>query len=67
MRTRIDRFVHDEEGQDLAEYSLLIVFVMLAIIGLAVGYGNNVAGVVSATNTDLARANTAVTTGSPVF
>jgi Flp pilus assembly pilin Flp len=47
----------DENGQDLTEYTLLILFVVLAIIGLASGYNNNIAGVASITNTNLAAAN----------
>jgi Flp pilus assembly pilin Flp len=59
MIARIVRFLREEKGQDLTEYTLLIVFVLLAILGLASGYHNNIAGIVSITNTNLATANTA--------
>ncbi len=67
MTSQLIRFLEDQHGQDLAEYSLLIVFVFLCIIGLAIGYGNNVLGITTVCNADLAKANTAVATGNPLF
>ncbi len=51
-------FLKDEAGQDLTEYSLLIVFILLAIIGLAAGTHNSIAGVASITNSNLDAAST---------
>jgi Flp pilus assembly pilin Flp len=59
MIARIVRFLREEKGQDLTEYTLLIVFVLLAVLSLASGYSNNIAGIVSITNSNLATANTA--------
>jgi Flp pilus assembly pilin Flp len=54
MNVRMNGFIEDERGQDLTEYTLLIVFVMLAILGLAAGSHNSIAGIVSTTNANLA-------------
>jgi Flp pilus assembly pilin Flp len=67
MKAELNRFLREDQGQDLTEYTLLIVFVLLAMISLAVGLGNSVEGIVSASDARLAAANTAVATGSPVF
>lgn len=55
--SRLMSLLIEENGQDLTEYTLLMLFVVLAIIGLASGYNNNIAGVASITNTNLAAAN----------
>jgi Flp pilus assembly pilin Flp len=52
-------FVRDERGQDLTEYTLLIVFVLLAILGIANGFHNNIAGVAAITNANLSAGTTA--------
>jgi len=49
---------NQEEGQDLIEYTLLISFVALAVVGLFMGAGNDVKGVWASTNNQLASANT---------
>jgi Flp pilus assembly pilin Flp len=59
MKSRLKHLLKDECGQDLTEYTLLMLFVVLAIIGLASGYNNNIAGVASITNSNLAAANSA--------
>jgi Flp pilus assembly pilin Flp len=51
------QFIQDEQGQDLVEYTLILSFVLFAVVGLAVGYTNSVAGVTSTTNSNLALAN----------
>jgi Flp pilus assembly pilin Flp len=48
----------DEEGQDLIEYSLLMAFVAIAVVGLFAGAGGNVKNVWTASNTELAQAAT---------
>jgi Flp pilus assembly pilin Flp len=67
MEALFNEFLRDEQGQDLTEYTLLIVFVMLAIIGLATGYHNSIGGVASSTNAVLAAGNAAIANGTPTF
>jgi Flp pilus assembly pilin Flp len=67
MKSLLKRFLQDECGQDLTEYTLLIVFVLVAIIGLAGGFHDNIAGITGSTNHVLAEANAAVVSGSPAF
>jgi len=52
------RFLLDEEGQDLIEYSLLIAFVVLASALVFKGAGQSLEGVWTSANTRLATANT---------
>jgi len=49
----------DEQGQDLVEYSLLLAFVMFAVVGLASGFQSSIAGVAGITNSHLAVATAA--------
>jgi len=55
----LNRFLQDEQAQDLIEYTLLLAFVCLASAALFISAGGSVAGIWTATNTDLANANTA--------
>ena len=48
----------DDEGQDLIEYTLLLSFVALSVVGLFMGAGKDVKGVWVVTNNELAQANT---------
>ena len=57
MKTFINNFLRDEQGQDLIEYSLLIAFVVLGSAVLFKGAGSSVSGVWTAANTRLANAN----------
>ncbi|MCU1339147.1 MAG: hypothetical protein JWO19_4728 [Bryobacterales bacterium] len=57
MKQFIVRFVRDEQGQDLIEYTLLLAFVCLASAALFIGAGNTLAGIWSTTNTILVNAN----------
>jgi Flp pilus assembly pilin Flp len=56
--TFINRFLNDEQGQDLIEYTLLIAFVALASAALFIGAGSSVKGIWSSANTQLTNANT---------
>ena len=56
----INRFLRDESGQDLIEYTLLLAFVALASAALFIGAGGSVQGIWSTTNSQLVAANTAV-------
>ncbi len=49
---------NDEQGQDLIEYTLLMAFVALASAALFIGAGGSISGIWTATNTQLASANT---------
>jgi Flp pilus assembly pilin Flp len=53
------RFLRDESGQDLIEYTLLLAFVALASAALFIGAGGSVQGIWSTTNSQLVSANTA--------
>ena len=49
----------DEEGQDLIEYSLLMAFVAIAVIGLFAGAGGSVNRIWTTGNNQLALAKNA--------
>lgn len=55
--TIFTRFLQDEQGQDLIEYTLLLAFVCLASAALFISAGGSVSGIWNATNSDLAAAN----------
>jgi len=57
MKTFLSRFIQDEQGQDLIEYTLLLAFVCLASAALFISAGGSVSGIWSATNSRLAAAN----------
>jgi len=49
-------FIHDEQGQDLIEYTLLIAFVALASAALMIGTGNSVITIWTNTNNYMSNA-----------
>ena len=53
------RFVQEEQGQDLVEYTLLLAFVALASAALFIGAGNSIGGIWTAANSRLTNANAA--------
>jgi len=53
-----NRFLSDEQGQDLIEYTLLLAFVCLASAALFISAGGSVSGIWNAANSDLTSANT---------
>ena len=57
MSKIIARFIQDEQGQDLIEYTLLLAFVCLASAALFVTAGRSVSGIWTATNSRLTAAN----------
>lgn len=59
MKNFILKFVREEEGQDLVEYTLLLAFVALASAALFIGAGTSIKGIWSITNAHLVNANTA--------
>jgi len=58
MKQAILAFLHDESGQDLIEYTLLMAFVALASAALFIGAGGSIKGIWSVTNSQLDAANT---------
>ncbi|HXA06154.1 MAG TPA: hypothetical protein VNY30_15010 [Bryobacteraceae bacterium] len=54
----LTRFLQDEDGQDLIEYTLLIAFVCLATAALFVSSGGSLSGIWIAANSQLGAANT---------
>jgi len=48
----------DEGGQDLIEYSLLISFIAIAVVGLFIGPGKDVKEIWVVSNNQLTKANT---------
>lgn len=57
MKTFINNFLTDEQGQDLIEYTLLLAFVALASAALFIGAGTSVKGIWTITNNQLTNAN----------
>jgi Flp pilus assembly pilin Flp len=60
MKNALIRFINDDQGQDLVEYSLLLVFLALAAIGILPTLGVMINGVFSRSSSTL----TLGTTGS---
>ena len=59
MKQFIVRFVRDEQGQDLIEYTLLLAFVCLASAALFISAGDSLKGIWSQANGIISNANTA--------
>jgi Flp pilus assembly pilin Flp len=57
MLTWVLALLCSEAGQDLTEYTLLMLFVMLASVGIFMGMGGNIAGIVTQVNSELITAN----------
>ena len=57
MRELMKKFIRDEEGQDLVEYALLLVFLALAAITILPTLGSSV-------NKVFSQSNSALTVGS---
>jgi Flp pilus assembly pilin Flp len=53
------RFLRDEQGQDLIEYSLLMAFVALASAAIVVEEGGSITGIWGSADNQLANAATA--------
>jgi len=59
MKQFILRFVREEKGQDLVEYTLLLAFVCLASAALFIQAGTSLSGIWGDANGILSNANTA--------
>ena len=56
MKQLLSRFVREEEGQDLVEYTLLLAFVCLASAALFIGAGKSMSNIWVDTNVILQNA-----------
>jgi len=59
MTSLLRRFLQDEQGQDLIEYTLLLAFVCLASAALFISAGGSVGGIWTQANSQLSNANAA--------
>jgi len=59
MKNLFKRFLQDESGQDLIEYTLLMAFVALASASLFLSAGNSISGIWTNSSNQLANANSA--------
>ena len=59
MKQFIVRFVRDEQGQDLIEYTLLLAFVCLASAALFIGAGASLKSIWNTANQTISNANSA--------
>ena len=57
MMIQIANFLKDDQGQDPIEYSILISFVSIAVVGMFMGAGNDVKHVWATSNNQLTKAN----------
>ena len=58
MKTLVQRFLTDEQGQDLIEYTLLLAFVCIATAALFISAGGSISGIWTSANSRLSQANT---------
>lgn len=58
MKLTLCRFLADDDGQDLIEYTLLLAFVALASAALFIGAGGSINTIWTTANTQLANAAT---------
>ena len=59
MKQFIVRFVRDDQGQDLIEYTLLLAFVCLASAALFIGAGKSLSSIWTTANATISNANAA--------
>jgi Flp pilus assembly pilin Flp len=52
----IPEFIHNERGQDLIEYTLLLAFIALVGVATFIGMGNTTSGIWSIVNNRLSSA-----------
>ena len=57
MKQFVNRFVKEEQGQDLIEYTLLLAFVALASAALFIDAGTSINGIWKIANSRLADAS----------
>jgi len=59
MKQRLIRFLREDQGQDLIEYTLLLAFVCLASAALFINAGTNMAAIWTIGNAYISNANVA--------
>ena len=59
MKSIFMRFLKDEQGQDLIEYTLLMAFVALASAAIFVNAGSSISGIWTKASNQLVNANAA--------
>lgn len=52
----VGKFLHNERGQDLIEYTLLLAFIALVGVATFIGMGNTTSGIWSIVNNRLSSA-----------
>ena len=57
MKNLLTRFIREDEGQDLIEYALLIVFIALVVVAALDPLGNAVKDVYDSVSDELSNAN----------
>jgi pilus assembly protein Flp/PilA len=57
----IGEFIRDEEGQDIVEYSLLLVLIAAAAVFILTSIGASISAIFSKINTRLSTANESIT------
>ena len=60
MKNLLKHFAHEDEGQDLIEYTLLLAFVALAAAGMLINAGQSTVGIWTQASTRLSQANSSV-------
>jgi Flp pilus assembly pilin Flp len=63
MKELLVRFMREDQGQDLVEYTLLLAFVCLASAALFIAAGGSISNIWGTANTKLTQANSAATAG----
>ena len=56
VKSTLNAFWKEEEGQDLVEYSLLLAFIALAAVGLLGGIKNSISTIWSSISSNLSTA-----------
>ena len=53
MKQLLLKFIREDQGQDLVEYTLLLAFVCLASAALFINAGNSISGIWTVANSEL--------------
>ena len=56
----VERFLKEEEGQDIVEYSLLLVLIGASAVFILTAMGSNISAIFSKINTRLENANQSI-------
>jgi Flp pilus assembly pilin Flp len=60
LKQSINRFINDEQGQDIVEYSLLLVLIGASAVFILTAMGTSISSIFSKINTRLESANNAI-------